>query len=140
MPTSLSYIEVRPPFRRRCHCLQGLFDYARLQTGRWWSSRAVRESSGVRRSAASSSLSTFGNHGEREGHPICATVSRRQDGRPPSPSIRDELRDADAVLDLLGGDTETLWLQTLGGRLISTVSKRDQDQAKQHTLAPPSSS
>ena len=50
--------------------------------------------------------------------------------------FEDEVRDADAVLDLVGGDTQTRSFQTLrrGGRLISTVSKPDQDRAKQHGI------
>jgi NADPH:quinone reductase-like Zn-dependent oxidoreductase len=51
--------------------------------------------------------------------------------------FEDEVRDAHAVLDLVGGDTQTRSFQTLrrGGRLISTVSKPDQDQAKQHGVS-----
>jgi NADPH:quinone reductase-like Zn-dependent oxidoreductase len=43
-------------------------------------------------------------------------------------------RDADAVLDLVGGETQTRSFQVLrqGGKLISAVSQPDQDLAKSH--------
>lgn len=46
----------------------------------------------------------------------------------------EELRDADAVIDLVGGETQTRSLQVLrrGGKLISAVSRPDQDLAKRH--------
>ena len=48
--------------------------------------------------------------------------------------FEDEVRDVHAVIDLVGGDTQIRSFQTLrrGGMLISTVSKPDQDRAKQH--------
>jgi NADPH:quinone reductase-like Zn-dependent oxidoreductase len=51
--------------------------------------------------------------------------------------FEDDVKDADAVLDLVGGDTQTRSFQILrrGGRLISTVSEPDQDQAKQHGVS-----
>jgi NADPH:quinone reductase-like Zn-dependent oxidoreductase len=51
--------------------------------------------------------------------------------------FEDEVRDVHAVLDLVGGDTQTRSFQTLrrGGRLISTVSKPDQDRAKEYGVS-----
>ena len=61
--------------------------------------------------------------------------------------FEDEVKDADAVLDLVGGETLTRSFQVLrptrstawpmipvrrGGKLISTVSQPDQDRAKHH--------
>jgi NADPH:quinone reductase-like Zn-dependent oxidoreductase len=48
--------------------------------------------------------------------------------------FEDEIHDADAVLDLVGGDTQTRSFAVLrnGGRLISAVSDPDQDRAKHH--------
>ena len=45
-----------------------------------------------------------------------------------------EVKDADAVLDLVGGETQIRSFQVLrpGGKLISTVSQPDQDRAKPH--------
>ena len=48
--------------------------------------------------------------------------------------FEDEIRDADAVIDLVGGETQMRSFQVLrpGGKLISTVSQPDQDRAKHH--------
>jgi NADPH:quinone reductase-like Zn-dependent oxidoreductase len=45
-----------------------------------------------------------------------------------------EVRDADAVIDLVGGETQSRSFQVLrrGGKLISAVSRPDQDLAKHH--------
>jgi NADPH:quinone reductase-like Zn-dependent oxidoreductase len=45
-----------------------------------------------------------------------------------------EIRDADAVIDLVGGDTQARSFQLLrrGGKLISTVSPPDQHLAQSH--------
>ena len=48
--------------------------------------------------------------------------------------FEDEVKDADAVLDLVGGDTQMRSFQVLrpGGKLISAVSKPDQHRAEDH--------
>jgi NADPH:quinone reductase-like Zn-dependent oxidoreductase len=48
--------------------------------------------------------------------------------------FEDEVRRADAVIDLVGGETQSRSFQVLrpGGRLISTVSSPDQQLAKLH--------
>ncbi|WP_147155126.1 NADP-dependent oxidoreductase [Reyranella soli] len=48
--------------------------------------------------------------------------------------FEDKVRDADAVIDLVGGETQKRSFQVLrrGGKLISTVSKPDQATARQH--------
>jgi NADPH:quinone reductase-like Zn-dependent oxidoreductase len=48
--------------------------------------------------------------------------------------FEDEVKDADAVLDLVGGETQMRSFQVLrlDGKLISTVSQPDQDRAKHH--------
>ena len=48
--------------------------------------------------------------------------------------FEDEVKDADAVLDLVGGETQIRSFQVLrpGGKLISTVSQPDQERAKHH--------
>src|SRR3954447_12600412 len=48
--------------------------------------------------------------------------------------FEDEVRDVDAVLDLVGGETQKRSFQVLrqGGKLISAVSPPDQDLAKSH--------
>lgn len=48
--------------------------------------------------------------------------------------FEEEVRDADAVIDLVGGETQRRSFQVLrrGGKLISAVSRPDQDLAKHH--------
>jgi NADPH:quinone reductase-like Zn-dependent oxidoreductase len=48
--------------------------------------------------------------------------------------FEEEVRDADAVIDLVGGETQTRSFQVLrrGGRLISAVSRPDQHLAQSH--------
>jgi NADPH:quinone reductase-like Zn-dependent oxidoreductase len=50
--------------------------------------------------------------------------------------FEDEVKDADAVLDLVGGETLARSFQVLrpGGKLISAVSQPDQDRAKHHSV------
>lgn len=50
--------------------------------------------------------------------------------------FEEEVRDADAVIDLVGGETQTLSFQVLrrGGRLISAVSRPDQRLAQSHDV------
>jgi NADPH:quinone reductase-like Zn-dependent oxidoreductase len=51
--------------------------------------------------------------------------------------FEDEVRDADAVIDLVGGETQTRSFQVLrrGGKLISAVSSPDQHLAQRHGVA-----
>ena len=51
--------------------------------------------------------------------------------------FEDEVRDADAVIDLVGGETQTRSFQVLrrGGRLVSAVSPPDQHLAQSHGVA-----
>jgi NADPH:quinone reductase-like Zn-dependent oxidoreductase len=48
--------------------------------------------------------------------------------------FEDEVKDADAVFDLVGGETQMRSFEVLrrGGKLISAVSQPDQDRAKRH--------
>jgi NADPH:quinone reductase-like Zn-dependent oxidoreductase len=48
--------------------------------------------------------------------------------------FEEEVRDADAVIDLVGGETQTRSFQVLrrGGKLISAVSSPDQHLAQSH--------
>jgi len=50
--------------------------------------------------------------------------------------FEEEVRDVDAVIDLVGGDTQVRSFRVLrrGGRLISTVSKPDQQLAERHSV------
>ena len=48
--------------------------------------------------------------------------------------VEEDVRDADAVIDLVGGETQARSFQVLrrGGRLISAVSRPDQHLAQSH--------
>jgi NADPH:quinone reductase-like Zn-dependent oxidoreductase len=50
--------------------------------------------------------------------------------------IEDEAKDADAVIDLVGGETQSRSFQVLrpGGKLISAVSEPDQKLAESHKV------
>jgi NADPH:quinone reductase-like Zn-dependent oxidoreductase len=50
--------------------------------------------------------------------------------------FEEEVKDADAVLDLVGGETQLRSFQVLrpGGKLISAVSQPDQQRAKDHAI------
>jgi NADPH:quinone reductase-like Zn-dependent oxidoreductase len=50
--------------------------------------------------------------------------------------FEEEVKDADAVLDLVGGETQLRSFQILrpGGKLISAVSQPDQQRAKDHAI------
>jgi NADPH:quinone reductase-like Zn-dependent oxidoreductase len=50
--------------------------------------------------------------------------------------FEDEVKDADAVIDLVGGESQIRSFQVLrpGGRLISAVSEPDQDRAKHYSV------
>jgi NADPH:quinone reductase-like Zn-dependent oxidoreductase len=117
---------------------QALFDYARLEAG-----QAVVIHGGA------------GNVGayavqlaRRAGIRVIATVSTEDTDYVRSlgaesvidfrtQRFEDEIKDVDAVLDLVGGDTQARSFQVLrpGGRLVSTVSKPDQDIARQRGVA-----
>jgi NADPH:quinone reductase-like Zn-dependent oxidoreductase len=51
--------------------------------------------------------------------------------------IEDEVEDADAVLDLVGGETQNRAFQVLrpGGKLVSAVSEPDPERAKHHEVS-----
>jgi NADPH:quinone reductase-like Zn-dependent oxidoreductase len=54
----------------------------------------------------------------------------------PTQRFEEEVRDADAVIDLVGGDTQERSFQVLrrGGKLISAVSRPDQHLAQSHRV------
>jgi NADPH:quinone reductase-like Zn-dependent oxidoreductase len=134
-PSSLTYVEAASVPVVAVTAWQGLFDYARLEAGQT-----------VVIHGAAGNVGAFALQLARRAqlHSV-ATVSRKDidyvralgadkvvDYQ--SQRFEDEVRDADAVFDLIGGETQARSFQILrrGGRLISTVSKPDQDRAKQH--------
>jgi NADPH:quinone reductase-like Zn-dependent oxidoreductase len=114
---------------------QGLFDHARLEAGQTVVIHGAAGNVGayavqLARRARLRSIATAGTKDIDYVRALGADkVVDYQTQR-----FEDEVRNADAVLDLVGGDTQIRSLQVLrrGGKLISTVSKPNQDRAKQH--------
>ncbi|MDB5604903.1 MAG: quinone oxidoreductase [Bradyrhizobium sp.] len=134
-PSSLSYTEAAAVPVVAVTAWQGLFDYARPEAGQM----VVIHGAAGNVGALAVQLAV------RAHLRSVATVSRKDidyvralgadkvvDYQ--TQRFEDEVRDADAVLDLVGGETQARSFQILrrGGKLISTVSKPDQDRAKQH--------
>ncbi len=134
-PSSLSYIEAASVPVVAVTAWQALFDYARLEAGQM-----------VVIHGAAGNVGAFAVQLARRAHLRSVVTASTKDidyvrglGADKvvdyhTQRFEDQVRDADAVLDLVGGETQTRSFQILrrGGKLISTVSKPDQDRAKQH--------
>src|SRR3954452_22733175 len=134
-PTSLSYIEAASVPVIAVTAWQGLFDQAQLKAGQ---SVLVHGGAGnvgayavqLARRAGIRTLATAATEQVAFVRELGAdTVVDFQTQR-----FEDEVRDVDAVLDLVGGETQKRSFQVLrqGGKLISAVSPPDQDLAKSH--------
>jgi len=134
-PASLSYIEAAAVPVVAVTARQALFDHARLTAGQ----------TVVIHGAAGSVGTNAVQLAHRAGLHVIATASASDATRVRDlgadnvidykrERFEDSVRDADAVIDLVGGDTQTRSFQVLrrGGKLISTVSKPDQDLARKH--------
>jgi NADPH:quinone reductase-like Zn-dependent oxidoreductase len=136
-PISLSYIGAASVPVVAVTAWQGLFDHARLQAGQTVVVHGAAGSVGAfavqfARRARLRSIATAGTEDLEYVRGLGAdTVVDYQKQR-----FEDEIRDADAVLDLVGGDTQARSFQILrqGGMLISTVSKPDQSLATRHGI------
>jgi NADPH:quinone reductase-like Zn-dependent oxidoreductase len=134
-PRSLSFIQAASVPVIAVTAWQALFDYARLEPGQT-----------VVIHGAAGNVGAFAVQlARRAGVRIIATAASND-----VPFLRDlgastvidfqtqrfeeEVRDADAVIDLVGGETQTRSFQVLrrGGKLISAVSPPDQDVAQSH--------
>jgi NADPH:quinone reductase-like Zn-dependent oxidoreductase len=134
-PSSLSYIEAASVPVVAVTAWQGLFDYARLEAGQM-----------VVIHGAAGNVGAFAVQLARRARLRSVVTASTKDidyvrglGADKvvdyhTQRFEDQVRDADAVLDLVGGETQTRSFQILrrGGKLISAVSKPDQDRAKQH--------
>jgi NADPH:quinone reductase-like Zn-dependent oxidoreductase len=134
-PSSLSYIEAASVPVVAVTAWQGLFDYAGLQAGQL-----------VVIHGAAGNVGAFAVQLARRAHLRCVVTASAKDidylrglGADTvvdykTQRFEDEVRDADAVLDLVGGETQTRSFQVLrpGGKLISAVSRPDQDRASRH--------
>ncbi|MCI0429877.1 MAG: NADP-dependent oxidoreductase [Rhodospirillales bacterium] len=134
-PTSLTYIEAASVPVVAVTAWQGLFDQAQLKAGQTVVIHGAAGNVGayavqLARSAGIRTVATAATDEVAFVRKLGAdTVIDFQTQR-----FEDEAREVDAVLDLVGGDTQKRSFQVLrrGGKLISAVSPPDQDLAKRH--------
>ncbi len=137
-PTSLTYIEAASVPVVAVTAWQALFDHARLSAGQTVVIHGAAGSVGayavrLARRAGLRTIATAGTHDIPIVRDLGAdTVIDYKNQR-----FEEEVRDADAVIDLVGGETQTRSFQILrrGGRLISAVSPPDQQLAQSHGVA-----
>jgi NADPH:quinone reductase-like Zn-dependent oxidoreductase len=134
-PTSIDYIKAASVPVIAATAWQGLFDQAQLKAGQT-----------VLIHGAAGNVGSYAvQMARRAGIRIIATAAAddldyvRELGADTvvdyqTQRFENVARDADAVLDLVGGETQTRSFQVLrqGGKLISAVSQPDQDLAKSH--------
>jgi NADPH:quinone reductase-like Zn-dependent oxidoreductase len=131
-PTSLSYIEAASVPVIAVTARQGLFDQAKLAAGQTVLIHGAAGNVGAyavqfARHAGIRTIATAASEDLAYVRELGAdTVVDYQ-----SQHFEDVARDVDAVLDLVGGDTQTRSFQVLrrGGKLISAVSQPDQELA-----------
>jgi NADPH:quinone reductase-like Zn-dependent oxidoreductase len=136
-PSSLSYVEAASVPVIAVTAWQALFDQARLEAGQTVVIHGAAGNVGayavqLARRAHLRSIATAGTNDIDYVRALGADkVVDYQTQR-----FEDEVKDADAVLDLVGGETQTRSFQVLrpGGKLISAVSQPDQDRAKRHDV------
>jgi NADPH:quinone reductase-like Zn-dependent oxidoreductase len=134
-PSSLSYVEAASVPVVAVTALQGLFDHARLEAGQTVVIHGAAGNVGAYavQFARRARLRTIATVGTNDVDYVRALGADKVVDYH-TQRFEDEVRDADAVLDLVGGETQTRSFQVLrpGGKLISTVSQPDQDRAKRH--------
>ena len=134
-PSSLSYAEAASVPVVAVTAWQGLFDHARLEAGQTVVIHGAAGNVGayavqLARRARLRSIATAGTKDIEYVRSLGAdTVLDYHTQR-----FEDEVKNADAVLDLVGGETQMRSFLVLrpGGKLISAVSQPDQDRAKHH--------
>jgi NADPH:quinone reductase-like Zn-dependent oxidoreductase len=134
-PGSLSYVEAASVPVVAVTAWQGLFDQARLEAGQTVVIHGAAGNVGayavrLARRARLRSIATAGTKDIEYVRSLGAdTVLDYHTQR-----FEDEVKNADAVLDLVGGETQMCSFLVLrpGGKLISAVSQPDQDRAKHH--------
>ena len=134
-PASLGYIEAASVPVIAVTAWQGLFDQAELTAGQTVLIHGAAGNVGsyavqIARRAGIRSIATAGTDDLDHVRDLGAdTVVDFRTAR-----FEDAARDVDAVLDLVGGDTQNRSFQVLrrGGKLVSAVSKPDQQLAESH--------
>lgn len=134
-PVSLSHVEAASVPVVAVTAWQGLFEQARLEAGQTVVIHGAAGNVGgyavqLARLARLHCIATAGT--EDIDYVRALGAERVVDYR--TQRFEEQIRDADAVLDLVGGDTQTRSFRVLrpGGKLISAVSQPDQDCAKRH--------
>jgi NADPH:quinone reductase-like Zn-dependent oxidoreductase len=134
-PNSLSYTEAASVPVVAVTAWQGLFEHAGLEAGQTVVIHGAAGNVGayavqLARRARLRSIATAGTQDIQYVRSLGA--DRVLDYH--TQRFEDEVRDVDAVLDLVGGETQIRSFQVLrpGGKLISAVSQPDQDRAKHH--------
>jgi NADPH:quinone reductase-like Zn-dependent oxidoreductase len=134
-PSSLSYVEAASVPVIAVTAWQGLFDQARLEAGQTVVIHGAAGNVGayavqLARRARLRCIATVGT----KDIDYVRTLGANKVVDYHAQRFEDEVKDADAVLDLVGGETLTRSFQVLrrGGKLISTVSQPDQDRAKHY--------
>ncbi len=134
-PSSLSYVEAASVPVIAVTAWQGLFDQARLEAGQTVVIHGAAGNVGAYavQLAHRARLRSIATAGTKDIDYVRALGADKVVDYH-TQRFEDEVRDADAVLDLVGGETLTRSFQVLrpGGKLISAVSQPDQARAKQH--------
>jgi NADPH:quinone reductase-like Zn-dependent oxidoreductase len=134
-PSSLSYAEAASVPVVAVTAWQGLFDHARLEAGQTVVIHGAAGNVGayavqLARRARLRAIATAGAKDVEYVRSLGADKVLDYHTQ----RFEEEVKDADAVLDLVGGETQMRSFQVLrpGGKLISAVSQPDQDRAKHH--------
>jgi NADPH:quinone reductase-like Zn-dependent oxidoreductase len=134
-PSSLSFIEAASVPVVAVTAWQGLFDHGHLEAGQTVVIHGAAGSVGAYavQFARRAQLRTIATAGTKDIDYVRSLGADKVIDYH-TQRFEDHVKDADAVLDLVGGETLQRSFQILraGGKLISTVSKPDQDLATQH--------
>src|ERR1700749_1977317 len=134
-PSSLSYAEAASVPVVAVTAWQGLFDHARLEAGQTVVIHGAAGNVGAYavQLARRARLRSFATAGTKDIEYVRALgADKVMDYH--TQRFEDEVKDVDAVFDLVGGEVQMRSFGVLrpGGRLISAVSEPDQDRAKHH--------
>src|SRR6201991_333274 len=134
-PSSLSYAEAASVPVIAVTAWQGLFDHARLEAGRTVVIHGAAGNVGAYavQLARRARLRPIATAGTKDIEYVRALgADKVMDYH--TQRFEDEVKDVDAVFDLVGGEVQMRSFQVLrpGGKLISAASQPDEDRAKSH--------
>jgi NADPH:quinone reductase-like Zn-dependent oxidoreductase len=134
-PTSLTYVEAASVPVVAVTAWQALFDHAQITAGQTVVIHGAAGNVGVYavQLARRAGVRTIGT-AAGEDIPFVRNLGANTVIDYRTQRFEEEVRDADAVIDLVGGETQERSFQVLrrGGKLISAVSPPDQDLARTH--------